>query len=235
MIILAIDTSANPGSVALVNENGKIIGEYFINTTLTHSETLMVMVDSLLKTTKTDIKEIDLFAVSTGPGSFTGIRIAVAAVKGMAMGLNKPCVSVSTLDSMAENLILSNGIVCAVMDARCNQVYNSIYKIKDRKIEKLCEDRAIKIEDLTKELKKQNEKIILVGDGALLSYNLMKDTIKNIELAPENLLYQRGSSVAIQGIKEYNNKKTVSAESLMPKYLRMPQAQRELKKKQQGS
>ena len=129
MKILGIDTSATAASVAIVDEN-KIIGEFSINTALTHSQTLMPMVESLLKNTGVTLADIDAIAVNAGPGSFTGVRIGVAAVKGMAFSSDKPCISVSTLHSMAYNLLETDCIVCAVMVARCSQVYNALFKLK---------------------------------------------------------------------------------------------------------
>lgn len=235
MLILGIDCSATPASAALVNEQGTIIGEFFINTKLTHSQTLLPMVDALLKCTNTDISQVDLFAVAAGPGSFTGVRIGVAAVKGMAMAQNKPCVAVSTLEAMAENIKHMDCIVCSVMDARCSQVYNALHKVSGETVTRLCDDRALSIESLTTELKQYNKRIILVGDGAKLCYQTMRSQLDTVELAPENLLYQRAGSVALAGIKEYTIGKFMPAQQLLPTYLRLPQAERELRKKQQES
>lgn len=232
MKILAIDCSATPASVALT-ENPKIIGEFYINTKLTHSQTLMPMVDALLKATSTTMNQLDAIAVNVGPGSFTGIRIGVSAVKGMAMALNIPCVEVSTLESMAHNIVDIDCVICAVMDARCNQVYNALFELKCGKLTRICDDRALAISDLIDELKKYSEKIVLVGDGAELCFADMQSALTNITLAPENLRFQRASSTAACTLDYINNGMAVSAEKVMPKYLRLPQAQRELKKKQQ--
>lgn len=230
MKILALDSSATAASVAIV-EDDAIIGQFFINTKLTHSQTLMPMVQSLLDCTCIKIEEIDLFAVCVGPGSFTGIRIGVSAIKGMAMALNKPCVAVSTLDAMSYNFIGNNCIVCAVMDARCNQVYNANYDINEEKINKLDKDSAVSIDELYKKLKTFNKKIMLVGDGANLCYNRFSQKSSNICLAAEHLRYQNAVGVANAGLKLYNEGKTISAAELMPVYLRLPQAERELKKR----
>ena len=162
MKILAFDSTATSASVAVFDDDN-LIGEFFINTKQTHSQTLLPMAESLLKNTKVDVKDIDLFAVNTGPGSFTGVRIGVAAVKGMAMALNKPCVAVSTLDSMAYNLLDVNCTAVCVMDARCNQVYNANFKVDNGNVEKLCDDRALSIDELTDELKSVDGHIVLVG------------------------------------------------------------------------
>ena len=227
MKILALDTSAKSASAALV-EDGTIKGENFINTMLTHSETLMSMTDYLLKNTKTALNEIDCFAVTCGPGSFTGLRIGIAAVKGMAFALQKPCVAVSALASMAYNISGENTVVCAVMDARRSQVYNALFDVSEKEPVRLCEDRALQIDELTEELKNIDKKIVLVGDGAKLCFDKMSDKLNNITLANENVRYQRASSVGMAAEKLYANGQVLTPSQLMPKYLRLPQAQREL-------
>mgnify|MGYP002514471088 CR=1 FL=1 len=235
MKILSLDSSATCASVALFDiESQKIIGDFFINTKLTHSQTLVPMLDALLKSTKTELSDIDYFAVNTGPGSFTGVRIGVAAVKGMAMALNKPCVAVSTLDSMAYNLLDVNCTAVCVMDARCNQVYNANFKVDNGNVEKLCDDRALSIDELTDELKSVDGHIVLVGDGAKLCFDKMKDAIPNIKIASIQNRYQKASSTALVALNLYNNGKTLTAEELMPYYLRLPQAERELKKREES-
>lgn len=227
MRIFAADTSAKSASVALV-EDGVIKGEYFINTMLTHSETLMPMADLLFKSVRIEPSEVDYFAVNSGPGSFTGLRIGIAAVKGIAFALNKPCVAVSTLESMAYNLSVENAVICAVMDARCSQVYNALFEKVNGAVIRLCEDRALQIDELATELKDLNKSVILIGDGAKLCYEKMKDNIENILLAPENLLYQRASSTAFSASVLVQRGKIIDSSQLMPYYLRLPQAQREL-------
>lgn len=229
MKILALDSSAKSCSAAITEDN-KILGSFFINTTLTHSCTLVPMIDSVLKNTNTDLESIDYIAVSAGPGSFTGVRIGVSAVKGIAMPLNKPCVSVSTLEAMPYNVIEEDIVVCAVMDARCNQVYNALFDVIDGNVTRLCDDRALSIEDLGKELLSFKKRIILVGDGAELCYSSFKELSVDISLAVDNQRYQNAVGVAMASI----GKKTISAAELMPTYLRLPQAERELKKKTEG-
>lgn len=228
MKILAVDTSAKSCSVAILNDN-KILGSFFINTALTHSQTLLPMIDNVIKNTNTDLDSIDCFAVSSGPGSFTGVRIGVSAIKGIALPLNKPCVSVSTLEAMAYNLSDYNCIICAVMDARCKQVYNAMFKVTNGAITRLCDDRALSIADLGEELKTINEKIILVGDGAELCYNSFKELNINVDIATESNRYQNAVGVALASI----DKQFINAAELMPLYLRLPQAERELKKKKE--
>lgn len=230
MKILAVDTSATAASVAVAEEN-KLIGEFSINTALTHSQTLMPMVDELLKNTGLSVNDIDAAAVNAGPGSFTGVRIGVAAVKGIAFPKNLPCVSVSTLESMAYNMLGNDCIVCSVMDARCSQVYNALFRVKGCTVTRMTDDRALSLTDLKNELQNINEKVVLVGDGAVLCSKFLGEELENIMLAPFNNRIQTASSVAYAAFEKINNGETVKTDELMPVYLRLPQAQRELNKK----
>lgn len=231
MKLLAIDSSAKSASVAII-EDKKLLGEFFINVGLTHSQTLMPMVESILKSTNINIKDIDVFAVNAGPGSFTGIRIGVSSIKGMAMPENIPCIPISTLYSMAYNLLGANVIVCAVMDARCGQVYNAIFDVSGEKITRLSEDRTISIEKLYEELEKFEKKVIFVGDGSVLCYNKKEEYKSNVEIASEPIRYQKASSVAFAAFDEYlKGTSIVNSADLLPTYLRIPQAERELKTK----
>ncbi len=228
MKILSLDSSATSASVCLFDvEENKIIGDFFINTKLTHSQTLVPMIDSLLSNVNVQLSDIDAFAVNVGPGSFTGIRIGVSVIKGMAMALNKPCVAVSTLESMGYNYIDSDDIiVCGCMDARRNQVYNALFSVKKGVVSRICEDRAISIEDLFLELDSIKKPIVLVGDGALLCYN-SKSENSTIELACASRRYQNATSVCLCAAKKILNNDTISSAELMPSYLRPSQAERE--------
>ena len=225
MKILAVDTSAAPVSAALL-DSGRLMGEFFLNTKTTHSQTLMPIVESLLKTTGTDIKEIDVFAVNVGPGSFTGVRIGVASVKGLTMPLNKPCASVSTLEAMAYCMPYESGIICAVMDARCAQVYNALFEMKDGIPKRITPDRALSIAELSEELESYKEKIYLVGDGAEICKKAFEG-MENIVLVPENIRFQHayGTARCAEKMAEENN--LCTSGMLMPTYLRLPQAERE--------
>ena len=232
MKLLAIECSAKSASCAIVDQN-KVIASSFVNTNLTHSQTLLPMVNCALDSSKTNINEIEAFAVSAGPGSFTGIRIGISAVKGMASAKNLPCVSVSTLYAIAQNFKGRDALICAVMDARCNQVYYALFRVKDSKITRLCPDRAEKAEVLAAEILKSRVKcpIIIAGDGAEIFYPLVK-TKKNVILSNEQLRYQNGVGVAFAGIESLIKGDYLSPEKLLPIYLRLPQAERELKNKQ---
>lgn len=228
MLILALDSSAAPASAALL-EDGKILSEFYINTKQTHSQTLMPMVESVLKLTNKTLDDVTCMAVSAGPGSFTGVRIGVSCVKGLSMTRNIPCAGVSTLRAMAENARQLTGIVCAVMDARCGQVYNALFRAEGGTLTRLCDDRALPIAELLEECKTFTEKIYLVGDGAELCYKTFAAI--RAELLQPQLRFQRASGVAMAAQEMVENGQTVTPDALMPIYLRLPQAERELKSK----
>lgn len=229
MRILAFDSTAVSASVCLM-DNEKTVGEFFINTKLTHSRTLMPMMQALLQAVAVPLDSIDCFAVANGPGSFTGVRIGVATVKGLAAPKDVPCMPVSTLLSMAYNLPDADGIVCAVMDARCHQVYNAMFRVKNGTVNRLCEDRALSIDELAEECKGYDEKLILVGDGAVLCHKDPAFREISVELAPEARRQQRASSVALAAFEAMKNgEKCVTPAELAPLYLRLPQAERELR------
>lgn len=227
MKILSVDSSSVSASVS-ITENGIVLAENFINNGLTHSQTLMPMVEQVLKEGNISIKDIDMFAITNGPGSFTGVRIGIASVKGMADVLGKKCIPVSTLEAIAEPLKNEDVIACAVMDARCNQVYTAIFKMGKR----LCEDKAVLIDELGKELKNYDKKVVFIGDGSVLCFEKLKDTLKDCEVADESIRYVHGSSVGfIAEDKIKNGEIPIDSAKLLPFYLRLPQAERELNSK----
>lgn len=185
MKILAIDTSAGPASCA-VAEEGRLLASAFQNTRLTHSQTLLPMVESMLRGAALTLEEMDLLAVSAGPGSFTGLRIGMAAVKGMAFPGDKPCAAVSTLAAMARNLegLPLEGLVCPVMDARCQQVYTALFECRDGVVTRQTPDEAISIEELKNRLISVKKSVIMVGDGANLCYNTLKGRHSQVGAAP---------------------------------------------------
>lgn len=233
MKILSLDSSANSASVCVYDAvESKVIGEFYINTKLTHSQTLVPMIDSLMNSANLKLSDIDVFAVNVGPGSFTGIRIGVSVIKGMAMALSKPCVATSTLESMAYNFIgYDDVIVCSCMDARRNQVYNALFNIKDNMVCRMCDDRAISVEDLHNELNSYDRRVILVGDGANLCFSQKSDDSR-VELAKPNNRYQTASSVALCADVAIKNNNVITAQALMPSYLRPSQAERERQNKE---
>lgn len=220
-MLLSVDSSAVTASVALT-DGDKVIKSEFINAGLTHSETLLPMIKRVME--GYSFNDLESIAVTAGPGSFTGVRIGVATVKGLAFESNIPCISVSTLEAIAYNFTDENAVICAVMDARRMQFYNALFSVNNGKIERLCDDRAISIDDLKKDLA-QYERVIIAGDGAELCYNHLN--MDNAFLADESRRYQNGVGVA----KSALNKVKISAKELMPVYLRLSQAERELKLK----
>lgn len=226
MKILAFETSAKAGSVALL-EDGKLLGENYQNTGLTHSQTLMSMAEALLAHCGLTVQDVDAVAVAAGPGSFTGIRIGVAAAKGLAWGGELPCYGVSTLEAMALNLGIYDGIVCPVMDARRNQVYNALFRAEGGILTRLQEDRAISLEDLGKELKNCEKPIFLVGDGSILCYNTLNEDVPQLRLPPEHRMHQRAAGVALAAQMQIDQGLPGDGAALNPNYLRLSQAERE--------
>lgn len=232
MIILGIDTSASPVSAALLKD-GKLLGEFYLNIPTTHSQTLMPVVTGLMDSAGISVNDIDLFAVNAGPGSFTGVRIGTASVKGMAMPLGKPCAMVSTLEAMAYSMPYREGVICAVMDARCAQVYNALFRIRNGSVERITEDRALSIEALAEELSGYNETIYLAGDGAELCVQAFSDRLPDVILTPVNIRFQHAYGTAAAAEKMASENRLCDADSLMPIYLRIPQAERERKARQE--
>ena len=228
MKILSVECSAGPASCAIIDD-GKILATSYINTKLTHSQTLMQMIIDTLNNSATKLCDIEQFAVAVGPGSFTGLRIGISAVKGLAAPSSIPCIPISTLDGMAQQFIGQNCIVCAVMDARCNQFYNALFEIKNGLVNRLCEDRALLSDELKNEILNisKNNKVVICGDGADLFYNAVKD-LPNTELAPEILKFQSAVGVGLFAHKNIDNIGAVLPKNLLPTYLRLPQAEREL-------
>ena len=222
MLTLSFESSAKAASVALC-DGERLISQVIQCSGLTHSRTLLPMAEDLLENAETDIKQIDCFAVAQGPGSFTGIRIGIATVKGLAWAAGKPCIGVSTLAAMAWNGLAAGGLVCAVMDARRNEVYNALFRIEDGRPVRLCPDRAIPLAQLADELRGMREDPFLVGDGAELTASFLEKEHLAFRYAPENLRWQNAWGVAMEAA----GKTPVSSQELLPVYLRLSQAERE--------
>ena len=227
MKILALETSAAACSAALCRD-GELTAQFFQNSGLTHSRTLLPMVDALLRSSGHTLEEVDVIAVAAGPGSFTGLRIGVATAKGLAWPGNKPCAPCSTLESMAWPLAHLEGrlIVCA-MDARRQQVYNALFLARGGGLERLTPDRAISLAELGEELKKYENPKIAVGDGAQLCYNTLAEQVPGLELAPRHLRQQSAWGVARAAEELIARGELVSGEQLVPVYHRLSQAERE--------
>lgn len=226
MRILAFETSAKAASVALL-EDGKLLGESYQNTGLTHSQTLMVMAQQLLEQCGKTVADITAVAVAAGPGSFTGVRIGTAAAKGFAWGAQLPCYGVSTLEAMAEHLGIYQGYICPCMDARRSQVYNALFSAQGGSLQRLREDRAIALSDLAEELKTLDGPIFLVGDGSELCYRTLHGEIPNMVLPKEHRMHQRATGVALVAAKKIAAGEPGDANALVPNYLRLSQAERE--------
>lgn len=228
MKILAVDSSAAVASVAILSDN-TVLGEYFLDNGNTHSETILPMTESLLSRLSMTLDEIDLFAVSIGPGSFTGLRIGVATVKGLAFGRNKPCAGISTLEALAYNLDGVSGILCPVMDARRNQVFTALFKSDGKQIERLTPDGAMDLSELDSLLANYKEPIYLCGDGYALAKEAL--TTKTMD-TPERLIPQSAIPVARLALREQKAGRTVDEAALAPVYLRLSKAERERAEKE---
>ena len=222
MLILAFESSARAASVALV-QDGSLISQYSQCSALTHSRTLLPMAEDMLKNAELKIADVDLFAVAHGPGSFTGIRIGVSTVKGLAWASGKPCVGVSTLEAMAWHALAAGGYVCPVMDARRQQVYNALFEIRDGKPVRLTEDRPIALEELAPQVLALGAPVFLVGDGAAITAKYFESVGIPFRTAPENLRWQSAWGVAMAAM----DKTPGTADDLLPVYLRLSQAERE--------
>ena len=223
MRILSLDSSATVASVALF-EDEKLLSEFTINNGNTHSETLLPMVETVLKTYGITPSDVDAYAATTGPGSFTGVRIGAATVKGLAFGSNKPCIEVSTLEAIAENLSARDGIICPVMNARRSQVYTALFRAENGKLSRLMEDCAISIEELDGILSTYGETVSLAGDGYEITLEGLKLT--KVLPTPERLRHQSAASVAAVAYRKLSERNTVSDKELKVTYLRPSQAER---------
>ena len=222
MLTLAFESSAKAASVALLRD-GSLISQYSQCSGLTHSRTLLPMAEDLLKNAELKLSDIDLFAVAHGPGSFTGIRIGVSTVKGLSWACDKPCVGVSTLESMAWHGLAAGGLICPVMDARRQQVYNALFQIREGKPVRLTEDRPLSLAELGEELRSLDGIPFLVGDGAALTARFLEKEGLPFRMAPENLLWQSAWGVGMAAL----DKTPGDSQSLLPVYLRLSQAERE--------
>lgn len=227
MRILSIDSSSVSASAA-VTENSRILAEEFVNNGYTHSVTLMPIIEKVLKDSETAVSDLDLLAITNGPGSFTGVRIGIASAKGICDAANIPCFAVSTLEAIAKPLSAKDVLAVSVMDARCNQVYTASFYMGKRETE----DRAILISELLNELKNEKRDIILIGDGALMCCEKMQSELCSIFVADEEIRLVHASNIGFLAEEKVNNgEDTMKSEKLLPFYLRLPQAERELKAK----
>ena len=227
MKILALDCTATVCSVALC-EDETPVALYTLNNGNTHSESLLPMIETVLRHAHLSVSDVDLFACTEGPGSFTGVRIGCATIKGLAFDRQKPCIGISTLEALAENLQGLDGLLCPVMNARRGQVYNALFRFENGAIQRLCPDRAIALTELDKELAGETT-VRLCGDGYELAVSAL--TQASLTPTPSFLIPQNAGSVARCALRAYQTGKSGTDISLKPTYLRLPQAERERKER----
>ena len=232
MLTLAFETSAKAGSVALM-DGYKLLGENYQNTGLTHSQTIMAMAQDLIAACGYTPQDVQAVAVAAGPGSFTGVRIGVAAAKGFAWGGELPCYGVSTLEAMALNLGIYDGLVVGVMDARRSQVYTAAFRAKKGQLTRVTEDRAISLQQLGEELAAESGPVYLVGDGSTLTYNTLSGSLSQLILPPEHRMHQRAAGVGLAAAAMIEQGLPGDGATLTPNYLRLSQAERERMEREQ--
>ncbi len=227
MITLAFDSTAAVASVAVIRD-GRVLGECTINNGLTQSELLLPMAENLLETLAISFSDIELYAVAAGPGSFTGVRIGVSLIKGLAFGNNTPCVEVSTLEALAQNLLPLEAVLCPAMDARRSQVYNAIFECDGKEVKRATPDRAISLEELAEELRLyKGKKIYVSGDGYTVVHRALAAAGIDLAETPRAMISASAASVGLVAEKKYARGEFVSDTELSPIYLRLPQAERE--------
>lgn len=228
MKILALDSSGLVASAALLDEES-IIAEYTLNYKKTHSQTLLPMVDEIVKMTEFDLKEIDAIAIAAGPGSFTGLRIGSATAKGLGMALGKPLISVPTLEGLACNLYGTDAVICPMMDARRKQVYTGLYAFENETLSVLLPQTACPVTEILEKCNELGRKVIFLGDGVPVYRDIIEKEMKvNYSFAPPHLNRQRAGAVGTRALDYYREGKLETAAEHAPVYLRKSQAEREL-------
>ena len=225
MKILSLESSAKAASCAVL-EDGGLLASAWQAAGLTHSRTLLPMVEDMLANSELTVQDMDAIAVAAGPGSFTGLRIGLAAVKGLAWAAEKPCVPVSTLEAMAWPLAHLDGIIVCAMDARRRQIYNAVFLAEGGKLTRLREDRAVSLEDAAQDLADFDGPMFIVGDGAELCFDFLREKDVSCQLAPGHLRLQSAVGVGLASWRKWPDG-TVNAQELAPVYLRLSQAERE--------
>ena len=230
MLVLSVDSSYSTATCALIKDD-KILAEINLNDKKQHSVILMCLIDSILKEYEIDINDIDAFIISRGPGSFTGLRIGMATLKGLAFASKKPLISVSTLDALAYNSISFQGIICPIMDALRDNIYTCLYKNENNNLTPLIKEQCLNINELVTILKEQTLPIIFVGDGVAKHKEFLQENIPNSFFAPNHSNFPKASSVGELGIKKINDGVIENINSINPIYLRKSQAEREYEKR----
>ncbi len=227
MKILALDSSGLVASVALL-EDEVLLAEYTVNYKKTHSQTLLPMLDTIAQMIELDLNSLDAIAVAAGPGSFTGLRIGSATAKGLGLAFDKPLVAVPTVEALAYNLYGTTGLICPMMDARRNQVYTGIYRFENGEMSVVCDQEAVKVDELAADLNARGEHVTFLGDGVpVYKERLSELLIVKFDFAPAHLSRQRAGAVGALGMKYYAQGRIQSAREHQPEYLRLSQAERE--------
>lgn len=227
MKILGLDSSGIVASVAVV-EDDVLIAEYTVNYKKTHSQTLLPMLDEIVKMTELDLNSVDAIAVAAGPGSFTGLRIGSATAKGLGLALKKPLVAIPTVEGLAYNLYDTQGIICPIMDARRKQVYTGIYRFEDHRLRVLEDQMAVPMEELISKLNKLGQPVTFLGDGVSVFREMIRQELAvPFAFAPAHINKQRAAAIAALGLEYYREGKTQTAMEHVPDYLRVSQAERE--------
>ena len=226
MLILAFETSAKACSVALYRDEA-LLAESYQNTGLTHSQTLMPMAETLVAQCGLTLQDVEAVAVAAGPGSFTGVRIGVAAAKGFAWGKEIPCCGVSTLESMALGLGIHSGYVLPVMDARRSQVYTALFYAEGGNMTRIREDRAISLQELGEDIRGLDKPVFLVGDGSRVCFEALHEAVPQLVMPPEHRMHQRAAGVGLAAQKQLLSGANCDGAALTPNYLRLSQAERE--------
>lgn len=234
MRVLSVDSSSASASCAIV-EDGKLLGEITFNDKKQHSIILMPQIDALLKNLSLDLDSIDGFVVSSGPGSFTGLRIGMATIKGLAQGTNKPLIGISSLDGLAYNLAYTSGIICPIMDALRDNVYTALYKFTQGKLERLTDYMALHIDELISLIKdNESESVSFIGDGVYKFSEKLSSSLNNVYFAPANINLTRASSLGELGLQNLKKGLNDSLLTFSPIYLKKSQAEREYENKVRG-
>ncbi|SHK67636.1 tRNA threonylcarbamoyl adenosine modification protein YeaZ [Clostridium cavendishii DSM 21758] len=230
MLVLSIDSSSNAATCAIVDETS-VLAEIALTNKKEHSVLLMDLIDGLLKQCNLTIKDIDGFATSKGPGSFTGLRIGMATIKGLSFGSNKPCVSISTLQGLAFNVSHFNGLICPIIDALRNNVYCGIFKFTNGNLVSLTEEACLSLEEVINKVNELNEDVIFLGDGTLKHKNVLSEKVPKANFAVNNLNYTRASSIGSLGLELLQAGVHDDLNISAPVYLRKSQAEREYDKR----
>ncbi len=228
MLVFGIDTCCNAATAAIVDDH-RMIAQTVVNMGRTHSQIMMPQVEEMFKTSEIDPAQIDAYAAAVGPGSFTGVRIGVATAKGLAQAAIKPCIAVSTLEALAYSSKVFDGIAAPILDARREQVYNALFDCKSGELLRLTDDRALALEDLLTELKKLDRNVIFMGDGVFVFEDKIRTALgTRAFFAPKTTVMNLGGAVAEIGLEKLKKGEILSYSELVPSYVRLSQAERDL-------